>query len=187
MTTIRKLIIAFWIFIVVMLLWQFHTYNQGLAQDAVTHPQQEHFYFLPSNAAPVAPAQVHHDGAFVEQSNYSTENNVPASGSFTCHVTLKNVGNAKAVGIQISVRPYRGITTGNQDAGNSPLVILNDNNPLAQMGQWLSFPDLAPGETSTQDVVFLGRSGVLPGMNPNPEIIFETAKTPAANASASTR
>jgi hypothetical protein len=190
MSRTRKLIIAFWIFIVIMLLWQFYTYNQGLTQEAIDHPQQEHFYFFHTNAAPVNAAEQVHHGAYVEQTHYTVENNVPANGSFTVHVTLKNEGDAKAVGVQVRVRPYRGMRLGDEDVGNSPLRILDDNDPLSQFGQWVSFSDLAPGESSTQSVIFLSQGTaipVVPGVSATgvpgqpmekltPEITFATEK-----------
>ena len=57
MSRTRKLIIAFWIFIGCMLLWQFYDYNQGLKEASVEHPTQQHFWFTNSVAtAPGAPA-----------------------------------------------------------------------------------------------------------------------------------
>jgi hypothetical protein len=190
MSRTRKLIIAFWIFIVIMLLWQFYTYNQGLTQAAIDHPQQEHFWFTNSVAAPAAPTQPHANGPDVEQTGYSVEENTPTSVSFTVHVTLKNVGNAKAVGVQVRVRPYRGMRLGDEDVGNSPLRILPEDDPLSQFGQWVSFPDLAPGESSTQSVIFLNQDNATPvvlGVSTTgipgqpqekltPEIIFEPEK-----------
>jgi hypothetical protein len=177
MTPIRKLIIAFWVFIICMLLWQFYDYDRGVKEAAIVHPQEEHFWFTNTVAtAPTAPAQAHAAGADVEQTGFSVEDNAPSTGSFTCHVTLKNKGNAKAVGIQVSVRPYRGITRGDEDAGHSAMSTLSDNDPISQFGQWISFPDLAPGESSTQNVVFVSRNDVRPGTNSNPEIQFQTEK-----------
>jgi len=178
MTLIRKLIIAFWIFIGCALLWQFYTYNQGLKEAAITHPQQEHFYFFNTNtaASPAAPIRPKREGADVQQIRFLVEDNAPATGSFTCHVTLKNVGNAKAVGIQVSVRPYRGIIRGDEDMGHTDMSTLSDTDPISQFGQWVTFPDLAPGQSSTQSVIFISRSDARPGTNPNPDILFQTEK-----------
>jgi hypothetical protein len=178
MTPIRKLIVAFWIFIVIMLLWQFYTYDQGLKEAEIDHPQQEHFYFFHTNAASVAPSQAHIEGPDVEQTLYTVEENAPSLGSFTCHVTLKNIGNAKAVGIQVAVRPYRGTRTDDEDVGpnTQQTTILNDNDYRAQLTEWVTFPDLAPGESSAQSVIFLSRTDVKPGPNPKPEILFQAEK-----------
>ncbi|MCE0522756.1 MAG: hypothetical protein LV480_07580 [Methylacidiphilales bacterium] len=176
MSRTRKLIIAFWVFIVCMLLWQFYTYNQGLTQAAIDHPQQEHFYFFHTNAPPAAPSTAHTSGADVEQVGFTTEQNVPAPGYFTCHVTLKNVGNAKAEAIQIMVRPFRGVSNYDQDVGQQHTIVLTDDDPISKFGDWLSFPDLAPGESSTQTISFMSRSDFQPGANPKPNILFHSEK-----------
>ncbi len=162
MTTTRKLIIAFWVFIVCMLLWQFYDYNKGLDQQAIEHPQQTQFFFFKSNNAPVTAAPVQKNGPDVQQVGYRVAENVPSNGSFTVYVTLKNLGNAKAVGVQVHVRPYRGMRLGDEDVGGSPLRILPEDDPLSQYGEWVYFPDLAPGESSTQSTVFLSRVGATP-------------------------
>jgi len=173
----RWLIVTFWIFVGGMLLWQFYSYNQGVAQDAVTNPQQVHFYFYNTNTtqatAPAAPA---HDGANVQQSAYSVADNTPGAGSFTAHVTLKNVGNAKATAIEIWVRPYRGVSLGDEDVGNTNIQPIDDNSPLAQYGEWVNFPDLAPGESATQTPVFTTKAGIPFGTNITPQIVFKSEK-----------
>jgi hypothetical protein len=177
MSRTRKLIIAFWIFIGIMLLWQFYNYDQGLTRAAVEHPTQEHFWFTNSaSATPVASSQAHRNGADVQQTAFSVQNNTPSAGNFTCRVTLKNMGNAKAVGVQVSVRPFRGISLGDADNGHGTSGVLSDSDPISQIGQWVTFPDLAPGESGTESAVFLNRNDMQPGTNPNPEIIFQTQK-----------
>jgi hypothetical protein len=174
----RKLTIVFWVFIIVMLLWQFYTYDQGLTQAAKEHPQQEHFYFFHTNAPPVAPVQPTANGPDVEQTAYSVEEHNPTSVSMTCHITLKNLGNAKAVNVQAEVRPYRGTRTDDEDVGANTQTTahLDDNDYRSQISEWLSFPDLAPGQSSTQSVVFLSRTDLKPGTNPNPKINFQPEK-----------
>jgi len=176
MTTTRKLIWAFWIFIIIVLLWQFYNYNQGMTQDAVEHPQQQHFFFYHSNdlASPAAPGPAHHTGAFVHQVGFKVMSDTPGQGSFTCAVTLKNDGDAKAVNVQVHVRPFKGIMLGDED--ETELKPLPDNDPISQLGQWVTFPDIAPGESATQTAVFLNQRVMKPGSNPNPEVIFETEK-----------
>jgi len=189
------LIIVFWVLIGGMLIWQFYTYNEGLKQAGVEHPTQEHFWFTNSaTAGPAAPTPTRRNEPDVEQTAYSVANNTPSTGSFTCHVTLTNEGNVKAVGVSVRVRPYRGMRLGDEDVGNSPLRILDENDPLSQYGAWVSFPDLAPGESSTQDVTFLRQgnatpviAGVsdtgVPGQAPEklkPEINFSAEKAPSA-------
>jgi hypothetical protein len=178
MSRTQKWITAFWIFIGCMLLWQFYSYNEGLKQQAIEHPQQTEFWF--TNAAPTkaAPTQAAINGADVQQTAFAVQDNTPNTGSFTCQVTLKNVGNAKAVDIQISVRPYRGVSNYDEDVGQQNVIVLSDDDPLSKFGQWVSFPDLAPGESSTQSVTFLSRSDFKPGNNPKPNIMFQTEKAP---------
>ena|ERR1700683_1529317 len=177
MTPVRKLIFAFWIFVVIMLLWQFYSYNEGLRQQAIDHPTQEHFFFYNTNtAAPAAPVQAQSKGADVQQVRYTVEENTPSTGSMTCHVTLKNMGNAKATGIQIFVRPFRGASNYNEDVGRSDAKPISDDDPISQFGQWISFPDLAPGESNTQDVSFFSRHFIIQGKNPNPQILFQSEK-----------
>lgn len=180
MSLTRKLIIAFWIFIGIMLFWQFYAYDQGLKEAAIDHPQQKQFLFFNTNAvASAAPAQPVRNGPDVEQTAYSVEENTPTPGSFTCHVTLKNLGNAKAVNVQVAVHPYRGTPTDDEDVGHNTdqITLLDDDDYRAQMVDWLTFPDLAPGESSTQSTVFLMRNDVKPGPNSKPEINFEPEKT----------
>lgn len=162
-----------------MLLWQCYSYDQGRKMAAITHPQQEHFYFFPSNAAPVAPTPAHRDGADVQQVGYTVQKDTPGTGSMTCHVTLKNEGNAKAVGIQIMVRPYRGVSNFDEDASSQQNIVVSDDDPLSKFGQWITFPDLAPGESNTQSVVFTSRTDFKPGVNPTPTILFQTEKAKA--------
>jgi hypothetical protein len=189
MTRTRKLIIAFWIFIGCMLLWQFYDYDKGLDRQALEHPTKTHFVYLPPTDKSAAPVAAHAEGADVQQVGYTVDENDPGNGSFTVHVTLKNVGNAKATGVQIHIRPYRGLRLGDEDAGVAKLRIIDDDDPLAQYGDWLSFPDLAPGESSTQKDVFLskGPHPVVPGISDMgvpgqpakklvPEIIFKSEK-----------
>ena len=182
MTRTRKLIIAFWILIIVMLLWQFYDYNRSMTQDAIDHPKQGHFFFYPPSDKVATSAPVHADGADVQQTNFTVENDAPSTGSFTCHVTVKNMGKTKAVGIQVKVRPYRGVSNYDQDVGHQKSTVLTDNDPLSQLGEYVSFPDLAPGESSTQTISFISRDDFKPGSNPNPEIIFQTAKSPSPSA-----
>jgi hypothetical protein len=183
MTPIRKLIFAFWIFVAIMLLWQFYTYNQGLTEDARAHPRQEHFWFTNSVASPAAPvSSAHRDGADIQQTNFVVQNNTPGPGNFTCLVTLKNVGNAKGVDIQISVRPYRGVSNEDPDVGHQAIIVLSDDDQISQYNAWVTFPNLAPGESSMQSVVFLSRNDFKPGTNPNPQIMFETENAAAPTA-----
>jgi hypothetical protein len=150
------------------------------------------YWFTNSSAsahAAAAAASVVHDGAYVEQTSYTVKQSEPATGSFTVYVTLKNVGHATATGVQIHVRPFRGLRLGDEDGGNSNLRTLPEDDPLSQYGEWVDFPDLKPDESATQSVVFLNQgsaSPVVPGgendvdgqpkLKLTPEIVFETKK-----------
>jgi hypothetical protein len=161
-----------------MLLWQFYLYNHKLSTPDPAHPQQEHFFFYQPklNAGVAAAAPVVTDGPNVVQTGFTVQDNTPTSQNFTCKVTLKNVGKAKAVGVQVHVRPYRGQPVGDVDMGRTVLTPVSDDSAIAQFGQWLEFPDLTPGESSTQTVVFVKQVGGNYGTNPSPEIFFEVEK-----------
>lgn len=173
----RKYIILFWVFIGGMLLWQFYNYNHGMTQAAIDHPTQDHFYFYPPNEVtkPKSDAPPKPDGADVEQVGYTVEEGQPNSASFTCRVTLKNVGTAKALSVQVWVRPFRGSGMGDPDL-DPHYHILTEDDTTSQFGQWVGFPDLAPGESSNETVSFLSRPNLAPGKNPDPKIVFLSEK-----------
>ena len=182
MTTTTKVLAAFWIFIVVMLVWEFYSYNQGLTQAAVDHPKQEHFYFFHTNAPAAAAPQIK-DGPDIVQTAFSVHTDEPATGSITCYVTLQNVGTKAATNVQVCVRPYRGVSTVDIDVGGGRGGVLSDDDPISLRSDWLAFPDLAPGQSITQTDVFLAQPGLRTGSNPKPQIIFEKAK-PSSTAPA---
>jgi hypothetical protein len=183
----RQLIIAFWVVIIGMLLWQFVSYNQSMTQQAVQHPAQTQFIFLHTNAPAAAPGMSHSNTADIKQSDFTVQPNTPSTFNYTCVITLKNVGHAPATGIQVWVRPYRGTSNYDEDIGQQRTRVLDDHDPISMLGDWLSFPDLAPGESATRTDVFLNRTDAKPGSNPNPQIIFETVKPqPGAKPASST-
>ena len=182
MTTTQKAIVAFWVVILSLAAWEAYSYNSNLNQQGLEHPKPQQYFFYPPSDKPDANAQnqIHLAGADVQQTNYRVETDVPSSGMFTCHVTLKNVGNAKATGVQIMVRPYRGSSSANEDGGRfRPMGVLSEDDPLSKFGKYVSFPDLAPGEAATADVTFLRQSALPPGQNPNPSILFQSEKKAA--------
>jgi hypothetical protein len=182
---IRQLMIAFWVFIVAMLLWQFFSYNASLTQEAITHPVQKQYFFFHTNAPAATPSMAHSDKADIVQTNYTVQPGTPSSSSFTCLVTLKNVGSKPATSIQICVRPYRGVSNYDEDVGHQRNPgTLADDDPISLFNDWLSFPDLAPGESATRSVIFTNRTDIKPGANPKPQILFETVKAPAKPAAA---
>lgn len=176
MTRTNWLILGFWGFIGFMLIWQFLDYNSHIDKVAEEHPVQTQFFYFHTNSAPVHASKM--QGPNIVQASYWTEPGKPSTGMFTSHIVLKNLGLTKAIDIQILVRPYRGIVMGDADNGRttSGLIPLNDNDPLSQYGQWASFPDLAPGESATETIVFMAQSGTRLGDNPNPQIIFSADK-----------
>jgi len=103
------------------------------------------------------------------------ENDTPAPGNFTCHVTLTNQGSLPARGIEILVRPYRGTNFGTDEVGHS-FRVLTEDDPLSQLSTSVTFPDLDPGKSQTEDVVFTRQLGAHPGQNPKPAIVFESVK-----------
>jgi hypothetical protein len=174
MSWTRRFIWVFWIFVITMLLWQFYLYNNKLSQPDA-QPKQEHYFFYQHVATAAAP--VEHEGPFVEQTDFSVEDNTPTSASFTCHVTLKNIGKGKATNVEVSVRPYRGAFVSDVDDGSrNDNKAIDDNSPLAQVSQWVEFPDLDPGESKTESVVFLKQGSSNYGTNPKPEVIYEPEK-----------
>ncbi len=177
MTPVRWAIVVFWFVVIVMIIKSCHDAEEQRKQDALLHPQADRFTFTEPSAPP-APAPAPAPEARVEQISFSTKPSTPTPGSFTCFVTLRNTGSKKAQNIQIRVRPYRGTPYGDPDYGHQNLRPLSETDPLSQYGSWIGFPDLDPGQSSTQSVVFLDHPNATPGTNPTPEIIFGTVKTP---------
>jgi hypothetical protein len=163
MTPVRWLIVLFWVFVIFMLL-------KGCYESQASHLQPAQAPPAPSVAPAPTPAAP--SGAKVVQSGFVVQYETPP-GNFTCQVTVKNIGDEKAVGVQVHVRPYRGCRRGLLDIGPQGPP-LSENDPLSQLGAWVSFPDLAPGESSTQPVTFMSQSNVQPGQNPDPEIDYKS-------------
>jgi hypothetical protein len=178
MSWTQRFIWAFWIFVIIMLVWQFYDYNKKISTPDPNHPAQDHYFFYMPKAGSggAAAAAAEHDGPYVEQTDFRVEDGVPTSVSFTCHVTLKNIGKAKATGVEVCVRPFRGTQVYDDTSARNDNKVLPDDSPLAQISQWVTFPDLAPGESSTQSAVFMRANTSDYGENPKPEIIYEPEK-----------
>jgi hypothetical protein len=173
MSWTRRAIWAFWIFVIMMLLWQFYVYNDKLSQPEA-QPKQEHYFFYQRSTS--KPEPVEHDGPFVEQTGFSVEDNTPTSTSFTCRVTLKNTGKAKAINVEVMVRPYLGASASDaDDGGRNDSKTINADSLLGQISKSVSFPDLEPGESKTEDAVFYKQSSNY-GNNPKPEIVYQPEK-----------
>jgi hypothetical protein len=177
MKPLHWVIVLFWIVVVTMVLKQCHDSN--VQQDQEAGKTEQHFFFShpPEQKIRLLPATS--PDADVEQIGFTVANDTPSQGSFTCNVTLKNLGGKTATGVQVAVRPFRGGLVGDGNTGRTTSMPLSDNSPLAQQESWVAFPDLAPGEQSTQSVIFLEQVGIQPGTNPHPEIDFQTAKAPS--------
>jgi hypothetical protein len=176
----RWLIFSFWVFVIGMLIWQGYSHEVNADRESAAHPQPKHYFFDPAMDEPAAVNPNLHS-ADVRQTAYWTSPDLTGSG-FISHVVLKNQGNARAVGIQVWVRPYRGIKVAlSATRGDGANVYpLSDNDPLAQFGRWINTPDLGPSESCTQTVDFVARPGVELGVNPHPQILFETEKPDSA-------
>lgn len=167
-----------------MLLWQAYSFEMKSEKEIEAKGPPKHFFFDPkmddayTPGGPATNAVIHMRAANVQQETYWTTGDREA-GSFESHVVLKNRGNARAVAIQVEVRPYRGIPMG-EDGRKS--YILPESDPLSQFGQWVSAPDLAPDESCTQTVTFVARPGYTPGYNPYPQIMFKTEEKGTADS-----
>jgi len=174
MSWTRRFLWVFWIFVFSMMLWQCYQYNEKISAPPA-QPQPEHFFFYQHTAAAAVP--VEHSGPFVEQTAFDVQDNTPNDTSFTCRVTLKNTGHAKAINVGVSVRPFKGALAHDvDDGGRNDNRTLPDTSPLAQISQWVNFPDLDPGQAVTESVVFTKMSSSLYGQNPTPEIAYEPVK-----------
>jgi hypothetical protein len=182
MKPLHWIIVLFWVVVVAMIFKQCHDSNVHEDQVAAKAPQ--HFFFVQPPPSPgVTYATAPGATADVEQTGFVVRTDTPSAGSFTCDMTVKNLGGATATNVQAVIRPFRGARSGlhgGDDGIGQPRSggSLSDNDPLAQLSSTVTFPDLPPGAESTQSVVFLSRPGAQPGQNPNPEIDFQTAKAP---------
>jgi len=176
MSWTRRFIWAFWIFVISMMLWEAYQYNEKISQPDAQHPTDGHYFFYQPNPQAAAAAPVNLDGPVVEQTSFTVQDNNPTTSNFTCNVTLKNKGKTKATDVQVRVRPYRGQPIGDVDMGRTDTKPIDDDSAMAQFGQWVDFPDLAPGESFTQSVTFVKQAGGNYGDNPTPEITYSPEK-----------
>jgi hypothetical protein len=177
MKPLHWVIAVFWIFVGAMIIKQCHDDTASREVAAEKAPQQ--YFFHQPTGPQIAPPPPPSPDADVEQVDFVVHPDTPSQGNFTCDVTLKNLGSKTATAIQVSVRPFRGGSFGDNNVGHAASGFISDNDPLAQLASWVAFPDLAPGQQSTQSVIFLNQVGIKPGSNPHPEIDFQTAKTPS--------
>ena len=176
MTPLRWAIVVFWVIVLFMIVKSCRDSEEIRHNEAVAHPQEQEFFYTtppPGVNAPAATPTAEAT-ADVRQITYSVQKDTPTTGDFTAQVTVKNVGGKKAVNVQVHVRPYRGAAIDSSDIG-PVLPPLTENDPLSQYGSWITFPDLAPGESSTATAVFLTSPRMAFGKNSKPEIVFQTA------------
>jgi hypothetical protein len=174
----RILIVAFWTFVGVMLAWQAYDYNNHVVIESETHPEK-HYFYNPNPGSVVPPKAPSPD---VHQVAYHVIPGSPEPGSFTVQFTVKNMGDIAATAIQVKVRPYRGILNSDPDSGGSHLTNgnigpISDDDPVSQFGQWVAVPDLAPGQLSSNSVVFADEPGKTPNDNSRLEIVFDPVKS----------
>jgi len=173
MSWTRRFIWAFWICLGVLICWNLYSCNDKIEKTAAAQAKPDHYFFYQPTHTDAVAATAVHESAYVEQTKFTVEDNTPSESAFTCHVTLKNTGQTKATSVEVCVRPFRGTLDGSEDNGPNVNKPLADDSPRAQINQWVAFPDLAPGESSTQSVVFVkdGPSSNY-GENPRAEITF---------------
>ena len=169
----RTVTVAFWTFVVLMLIWQSYTYNNQV-EISKTHPGK-HYFYNSDSAFPTPPKTSAPD---VRQVAYKVIRDSPQPGNFTVQFTVKNLGSVAATAIQVKVRPYLGFIQGDQDNGHvhggTPI---SDNDPASQIGQWVALPDLAPGQSSSNSAVFIDQPNLSPNEdNPKLDMIFEPVK-----------
>jgi hypothetical protein len=175
----RSLVVAFWVFLAVMLAWQAYNYNNLLTAEQQAHPAVQNFYHPPAPPPPPPKAPA----ADVRQVAYHVIHGSPGPGNFMVTFTVKNVGKVTATGVEVKVRPYRGIPNIDIDTSDSHahtstvskyLGPISDQDPVSQIGQWVDLPDLPPGQSSDESAVFPDRPGVDPGENAMLEITFKS-------------
>jgi len=168
MTPFRWGIVAFWVFIVLALIWQFHSYNNKLETDAEAHPAPQHYWGpLAATYAPPPPAKV----AKVQEKAYWVTSD-PTGQMFTVHLTLINVGGSKATGVTANVNPYNGALNYDPDSGGHQST---SGRVTGGIGQWISFPDIDPGQSDTETADFVGTYNPSTMTDPTPKIVFVTA------------
>jgi hypothetical protein len=176
MTPLRWFIVLFWVVVIFMILKGCYDSEMAREHEEQMHPPAPSGLPFPPAPQPTPPPAPTPQGAKVVQTGCVIQFETPP-GNFTCVVTVKNIGDQKATGVQLHLRPYRGSMRGLVDIGPQRGT-LSDTDPLSQMGTWLGFPDLAPGDSATQTASFMNQPNIMPGRNPDPEIDYKTATAP---------
>lgn len=168
----RWLIVAFWAFVIIMCGKSFYDYNSSLDKQATAQVEQHAFAPpLPGAQPPAAPSQ----NADVRQVSYiPTE--TPMSSQFTAMLTIKNFGGKTATNIQVRVQPYITSVDSSKQVGPDEILNPSTTDQMANVFQWVEFPDLAPGQTATQTLTFPLRPDAEPRTRFEPKITFDTVK-----------
>ena len=169
MTTTRWIITAFWA--VMILVGLTYAIESILAPPPPVAPEKHWFPApLPSSTTTTSA------GADVRMTHY-IESNAGIS-LFNVAVTLKNFGQKKATGVQIKIFPYTiGRDMDPNVHGPDEMPVTHGQGDILQTAsQDITFPDIAPGDSSTQTVSLPMRSDGDPSdSQPKPEIQFSTA------------
>jgi hypothetical protein len=170
MTPTRWLIVAFWA--VLFLVTAVYVF-QGITVTTPPPPPEKHWFPppLPGSTAPTSAPD-----ADVRLIHY-VPHIAPGATTFTADVIIKNFGQKKATAIQVRVQPY----VGNRDTnpaqpGPDEIPAMPGGDPMANVVQWVDFPDLGPGETATQSITLTMRSDADPAQSFVPKVVFQTVK-----------
>ena len=169
MTPTRWLITAFW---AVMLLLAAKYFFAGILAPVPPPPPPEKHWFAPGmpGSTPAPTASV----ADVRLTHYVPKV-APGGMSFTADVTIQNFGQKKATGIQVRIQPYVGTGGSSSTPGPDEIPVYSGGDPMANVFQWLDFPDLAAGATETQSLTMPMRSDADPAESFKPQVVFQTA------------
>jgi hypothetical protein len=169
MTPTRWLITGFWIVILVLGVKAFYDFNSKVSATPAV-PEQHWFPPGMPGSEPAAKPNV----ADVRLIHY-VPHVAPGAMSFTADVVVQNFGMKKATGIQVRVQPYVGNTENSKTApGPDEIPNLSGGDPMVNVFQWVDFPDLAPGATSTQTITLSRRSDADPAQSFKPQVVFQT-------------
>jgi hypothetical protein len=170
MTPTRWLIVAFWA--VMLLVGAFYAF-QSITAPAPPIVPEKHWFAppLPGSLPPVPSAS-----ADVKLLHYIMKR-VPNSSTFTVDVTVQNVGQKKATGVQVKIQPYIGtMDTNKAQPGPDEIPAQPGGDPMVNTAQWVAFGDLPAGQTATQTLTFSMRSDADPAESqPHAPVEFQTA------------
>ena len=125
----------------------------------------------PQLNAPPPPAR-----ADVVEQAWVVNRDVP--GMVTIQLTLKNRGGATARGVQAFIAPYLGAIPGSDGINmRAKSISTTADSPLGQIGQWVSYGDIAAGQTATSSAQFAAQPGVDPvPSNTHPKLLYTSSQ-----------